>query len=50
MNVMSPGQQFGYAGRLASASTACGYGATHAIQQKALLDQAFGEFSLFFNK
>ncbi len=24
--------------------------ATHAIQQKALLDQAFGEFSVFFNK
>jgi len=50
MKAMTPGQQFGYAGRLASASTACGYAATHAIQQKALLDQAFGEFSVFFNK
>ena len=50
MKAMTPGQQFGYAGRLASASTACGYGATHAIEQKALLDQAFGEFSVFFNK
>ncbi len=50
MKVMLPGQQFGYAGRLASASTACGYATAHAIQQKALLDQAFGEFSLFFNK
>ncbi len=50
MNAMSAGQQFGYAGRLASASTACGYSATHAKQQIALLDQAFGEFSVFFNK
>ena len=50
MKAMTPGQQFGYAGRLASASTACGYAATHALQQKALLDQAFGEFSVFFNK
>ena len=50
MNAMTPGQQFGYAGRLASASTACAYAATHTIQQKALLEQAFGEFSLFFNK
>ncbi len=50
MKAMMPGQQFGYAGRLASASTACGYAAIHAIQQKALLDQAFGEFSVFFNK
>ena len=50
MKAMTPGQQFGYAGRLASASTACGYAATHAIEQKALLDQAFGEFSVFFNK
>ncbi|MFZ4525449.1 MAG: 2-oxoglutarate dehydrogenase E1 component [Chlorobium sp.] len=50
MKAMTPGQQFGYAGRLASASTACGYAAIHAIQQKALLDQAFGEFSVFFNK
>ena len=50
MKAMSPGQQFGYAGRLASASTACGYAATHALQQKELLDQAFGEFSVFFNK
>ena len=50
MKAMTPGQQFGYAGRLASASTACGYAATHAIQQQALLDQAFGEFSVFFNK
>ena len=50
MKAMTPGQQFGYAGRLASASTACGYAATHSIQQKALLDQAFGEFSVFFNK
>jgi len=50
MNAMTPGQQFGYAGRLASASTACAYAATHAIQQKALLEQAFGEFSVFFNK
>jgi 2-oxoglutarate dehydrogenase E1 component len=50
MKEMSKGQQFGYAGRLASASTACAYSATHAIQQKALLDQAFGEFSVFFNK
>ncbi|NTV17056.1 MAG: 2-oxoglutarate dehydrogenase E1 component, partial [Chlorobiaceae bacterium] len=50
MKAMSKGQQFGYAGRLASASTACAYSATHAIQQKALLDQAFGEFSVFFNK
>ncbi len=50
MKAMTPGQRFGYAGRLASASTACGYAAIHAIQQKALLDQAFGEFSVFFNK
>ena len=50
MKAMTPGQQFGYAGRLASASTACGYTATHVLQQKALLDQAFGEFSVFFNK
>ena len=50
MKAMTPGQQFGYAGRLASASTACGYAATHALQLKALLDQAFGEFSVFFNK
>ncbi len=50
MNAMSPGQQFGYAGRLASASTACGYSATHVKQQIALLNQAFGEFSVFFNK
>jgi 2-oxoglutarate dehydrogenase E1 component len=50
MKAMSTGQQFGYAGRLASASTACGYSATHVIQQNALLDQAFGEFSVFFNK
>lgn len=50
MKAMTPGQQFGYAGRLASASTACGYAATHALQQKTLLDQAFGEFSVFFNK
>jgi 2-oxoglutarate dehydrogenase E1 component len=50
MKEMSTGQQFGYAGRLASASTACGYTATHTRQQKALLDQAFGEFSVFFNK
>jgi 2-oxoglutarate dehydrogenase E1 component len=50
MKAMSKGQQFGYAGRLASASTACAYSATHAIQQKALLDQAFGDFSVFFNK
>ncbi|MEI7933959.1 MAG: 2-oxoglutarate dehydrogenase E1 component [Chlorobiaceae bacterium] len=50
MKAMTPGQQFGYAGRLASASTACGYAAAHALQQKELLDQAFGEFSVFFNK
>jgi 2-oxoglutarate dehydrogenase E1 component len=50
MKAMSAGQQFGYAGRLASASTACAYSATHEIQQKALLDQAFDEFSVFFNK
>jgi len=47
---MIPGQQFGYAGRPASASTACGYAAMHALQQQALLDQAYGEFSVFYNK
>lgn len=50
MKVMTPGQQFGYAGRFASASTACGYAAKHAMQQKDLLDQAYGNFSVFFNK
>ncbi|NTW62832.1 MAG: 2-oxoglutarate dehydrogenase E1 component [Chlorobiaceae bacterium] len=50
MKAMSQGQQFGYAGRPASASTACGYMAMHSIQQKALLDEAFGKFSLFFTK
>ncbi len=50
MNAMIPGQQFGYAGRPASASTACGYAAMHALQQQALLDQAYGEFSVFYNK
>ncbi|MGB8247938.1 MAG: 2-oxoglutarate dehydrogenase E1 component, partial [Chlorobium sp.] len=50
MKTMTPGQQFGYAGRLASASTACGYAAMHALQQQALLDEAYGEFSVFFNK
>ncbi len=50
MKTMTPGQQFGYAGRLASASTACGYASMHALQQKALLDEAYGEFSVFFNK
>jgi len=50
MKAMTPGQKFGYAGRLASASTACGYAAMHALQQQALLDQAYGEFSVFYNK
>ena len=50
MKAMKPGQLFGYAGRPASASTACGYAAMHALQQKALLDQAYGECTVFFNK
>jgi 2-oxoglutarate dehydrogenase E1 component len=50
MRAMVPGQVFGYAGRAASASTACGYLEMHVRQQKALLDEAFGEFSVFFNK
>ena len=50
MRSMSQGQIFGYAGRPASASTACGYASKHAMQQQALLDQAFGDFAVFFNK
>ncbi len=50
MRAMVPEQVFGYAGRAASASTACGYLEMHVRQQKALLDEAFGEFSVFFNK
>ncbi|NTU53403.1 MAG: 2-oxoglutarate dehydrogenase E1 component [Chlorobiaceae bacterium] len=50
MRGMNNGQLFGYAGRPASASTACGYASRHAVQQQALLDQAFGDFAVFFNK
>jgi 2-oxoglutarate dehydrogenase complex dehydrogenase (E1) component-like enzyme len=40
---MLEGQKLGYAGRPASASTAVGYYAKHAEQQKELLSAAFGK-------
>ncbi len=40
---MLEGQKLGYAGRAASASTAVGYYAKHAEQQKELLSAAFGK-------
>ncbi|MDD4886196.1 MAG: 2-oxoglutarate dehydrogenase E1 component [Thiomonas sp.] len=44
---MMEGQKLGYAGRAASASTAVGYYAKHAEQQKELLAAAFGKLKGF---
>ncbi|MGC9235776.1 MAG: 2-oxoglutarate dehydrogenase E1 component [Thiomonas sp.] len=44
---MLEGQKLGYAGRAASASTAVGYYAKHAEQQKELLAAAFGKLKGF---
>jgi len=44
---MLEGQKLGYAGRPASASTAVGYFAKHAEQQKELLAAAFGKIKGF---
>jgi len=44
---MLDGQKLGYAGRPASASTAVGYYAKHAEQQKALLAAAFGRIKTY---
>lgn len=44
---MLDGQKLGYAGRAASASTAVGYYAKHAEQQKELLAAAFGKLKGF---
>ncbi len=44
---MQEGQRLGYAGRPASASTAVGYYAKHAEQQKELLAAAFGKLKGF---
>ncbi|MGC9163427.1 MAG: 2-oxoglutarate dehydrogenase E1 component, partial [Thiomonas sp.] len=44
---MLEGQKLGYAGRPASASTAVGYYAKHAEQQKELLAAAFGKLKGF---
>ena len=44
---MFEGQKLGYAGRAASASPAVGYSHLHQVQQKALLDQAFGKLKGF---
>ncbi len=44
---MSEGQRLGYAGRPASASTAVGYYAKHAEQQKEMLAAAFGKLKGF---
>ncbi len=44
---MQEGQRLGYAGRPASASTAVGYYAKHAEQQKDLLSAAFGKLKGF---
>ena len=44
---MIEGQKLGYAGRAASASTAVGYYAKHAEQQKELLAAAFGKLKGF---
>ena len=44
---LQEGQRLGYAGRPASASTAVGYYAKHAEQQKELLAAAFGKLKGF---
>lgn len=37
----TPGVELQYAGRIASASPACGYASMHAEQQEQLLQEAF---------
>jgi 2-oxoglutarate dehydrogenase E1 component len=44
---MLDGQKLGYSGRAASASPAVGYSHLHQVQQKALVDGAFGKLKGF---